>query len=553
MRCTRFVWKQPLITLFLVFVALSPLQADDETTVRVFIFAGQSNMVGSDSKVQDIQQFPPFVGLESPQPRVRFSYCLGREDKTSSDGWVNLQPVDNVGGPELSFARKVTQNITAPIAIIKIAAGGTHLGGDWNPDEPSGFKMYPLALQWIQKALADLEKQGIKYRLEGFMWHQGENDMFNQEYMDNYGRNLKNFLASWRRDLKSPELRFYIGELCTKTIWGMDLRPRMYAISLGQKQVTDNDPLAQYVPTSHVGVEIGGGVGLHYHYGTLGQLEHGINYADAYLRNIGQLKSAGRTLKDWPYAKGSTVKLFVLAGHRNMEGETAFVQQLAKLDGGPELLKDNPTIAYEYSIGGGYKGSNGWEPLGPAGFYDTFGPELSFGAMLQKKGVSNIAIAKFTHSGSQIIDWTPEGSEAKSRNVYSAFIAFIQKSVQELEAKGHRVELAGIFYHLGENDMSWGPFRKGAPQRLMSLVTQSRKDLRRPSLNWYVSQQPPTDDKSVNMIDVTAELEQAVASDKHLIHIKVFDLPEQEKKLVLDTRGIVWLGEAIAKRYLDSQ
>ena len=553
MRCTRFVWKQPLVTLFLVFVALSPSQADDQTTVRVFIFAGQSNMVGSDSKVQDIRRFPPFVGLDAPQPRVRFSYCLGREDKSTSDGWVNLQPVDNVVGPELSFARKVTQNITAPIAIIKIAAGGTHLGGDWNPDEPSGFKMYPLALQWIQKALADLERQGIKYRLEGFMWHQGENDMFNQEYMDNYGRNLKNFVASWRRDLKSPELRFYIGELCTKTIWGMDLRPRMYAISLGQKKVTDNDPLAQYVPTSHVGVEIGGGVGLHYHYGTLGQLEHGVNYADAYLRNISQLKSADRPLKDWPYAKGSTVKLFVLAGHRNMEGETAFVQQLANLDGGTELLKDNQMIAYKYSIGGGYKVSDGWEPLRPAGFYGTFGPELSFGATLQKNGVSNIAIAKFTHSGSQIIDWTPEGSEAKSRNLYSAFIAFIQKSVQELEAKGHRVELAGIFYHLGENDMSWGPFRKGAPQRLMSLVTQSRKDLGLPSLRWYVSQQPPTVDKSVDNIDVTAELQKAVASDEHLIHIKVFNLPEQEKQLVIDTRGIVWLGEAIAKKYLDSQ
>ncbi|MCA8999626.1 MAG: hypothetical protein KDA80_21705, partial [Planctomycetaceae bacterium] len=103
------------------------------------------------------------------------------------------------------------------------------------------------------------------------------------------------------------------------------------------------------------------------------------------------------------------------------------------------------------------------------------------------------------------------------------------------------------------NDMSWGPFRKGAPERLMSFVTQSRKDLGLPSLKWYVSQQPPTDDKAVNGIDVTAELEQVVAADEHLIHLKVFDLPEQEKKLVIDTRGIVWLGEAIAHKYLELQ
>jgi hypothetical protein len=233
-----------------------------------------------------------------------------------------------------------------------------------------------------------------------------------------------------------------------------------------------------------------------------------------------------------------------------MEGERAFVQDLAMLDGNARLLKDDPTIAYRYSLGGGYKVSDGWEPLGPAGFYDTFGPELSFGATLRSEGVENIAIAKFTHSGSQIIDWTPQGSVAESRNLYPSFLTFIRESIRELENQGHEVELAGIFYHLGENDMSWGPFRKGAAERLMSLVTASRKDLALPTLKWYVSQQPPTDDQRVNSIDVTAELEKVVVSDEHLIHIKAFDLPEQEKKLVIDARGTVWLGERIARRYL---
>lgn len=549
--------RQPLSfalpTLSLFVVCAIPLQAqEDITTVRVFIFAGQSNMVGSDSRVEDIRRFPPFAGLEAPQRDVRFSYCLGREEKTQSEGWVELQPVNGIVGPELSFAREVTQHTQAPIAVIKVAAGGTHLGGDWNPDEPIGFKMYPLALNWIRQALSDLEKEGVKYHLEGFVWHQGENDMFNEEYMSGYGKNLQHFLACWRRDLNAPDLRFYIGELCTKTIWGMDLRPRMYAISLGQREVTNNDPLAEYIPTSHVGVEIGGGVGLHYHYGTLGQLEHGVNYADACLHNAGQAKKTSRALQVWPYEHGAKVRLFVLAGHRNMEGERAFVQDLAKLEGYTGLLQDNPSIAFKYSLGGGYKVSDGWEPLGPAGFYDTFGPELSFGATLQAAGAENIAIAKFTHSGSQIIDWTPEGSEARSRNLYSDFIAFIQSSIRELQAKGHEVEVAGIFYHVGENDMSWGPFRKGAPQRLISLITQSRLDLKMPSLKWYVSQQPPTDHESVNGIDVTAELEQAIKPDGNLIHIKSFDLPEQEKMLVIDTSGIVWLGEKLAKACLSS-
>jgi len=540
--------RQILVFVFsMIAVGLSPGQAADDSTVRVFIFAGQSNMVGSDSKVKDIKNFPPYAGLEQPQKDVRFSYSMGRENKTSSDGWVALEPVNNTVGPELSFARRVTQAIDAPVAIIKCAAGGTHLGGDWNPDEPIGFKMYPLALKLVRDSLAELERQGVRYRLEGFMWHQGENDMFNEDYMKNYGPNLKNYLAKWRRDLKSPKLKFYIGELCTKTIWGMDLRPRMYAISRGQRAVTEVDPLAEYVPTSHVGVEIGHPVGLHYHYGTLGQLQHGDNYATAYLRSLGKGQAPGRPLKHWPYKKGSEVDLFILAGHRNMEGERAFVQDAAKL-GQADLLKDNPGIAFKYSLGGGYRKSDGWEPLGQVGYYDTFGPELSFAGALRAKRLGNVAIAKFTHSGSQIIDWTPEGSTARSRHIYPEFVRFVQESIRELKAKGHAVRLAGIVHHLGENDMSFYPYRKEAAGRLQAIIGQSRKDLGQPELKWFVSQQPPTDEKGVNRIDVVADMEKVAAADPNLIHIKAFDLPPQKKRLVLDTEGVIALGRLLGER-----
>lgn len=518
--------------------------ADSAEPVRVFIFAGQSNMVGSDSKVADIQRFPPYRGLEKPQTDVKFSYCIGRENRTKSSGWVELQAVKQVVGPELSFARKVTRHIDAPIAIIKCAAGGTHLGGDWNPDEPQGFQMYPLALELIRSSLAELDRKKIPYRLEGFMWHQGENDMFNEGYMASYGKNLKRFLACWRRDLNAPKLNFYIGELCTKTIWGMDLRPRMYAISLGQKSVTSQDELAEYIPTSHIGVEIGGGVGLHYHYGTLGQLEHGENYADAYLRTIGKNLESPRLLTRWPYSRGSRLRLFVFAGHRNMEGERAFIQDLNPED---PLRKNVERIAFRYSLGGGYRQSRSWEPLGPAGSYDTFGPEVSFGHRLLSRGQSNFAIAKFTHSGSQMNDWTPEGSrQAPGRHIYPRFLAFVKSSLHQLRDRDHDVELAGIVYHVGENEMSMPPYRRQVPVWLKSMIEQSRRDLDLPDLKWFVSQQPPTDDKRVNSIDVTQEIEKIAAADPNILHLKMFDLPPQEKKLVIDTAGIVEIGQRIA-------
>ena len=115
------------------------------------------------------------------------------------------------------------------------------------------------------------------------------------------------------------------------------------------------------------------------------------------------------------------------------------------------------------------------------------------------------------------------------------------------------MELVGVFYHLGENDMSFYPYRKQAAERLQSIIKQSRVDLGQSSLKWYVSQQPPTNDKGVNSIDVISDVETIAAADPHLIHIKAFNLPHEEKKLVIDTHGIIRLGNLIASRYQDEK
>ena len=526
----------------------SSLLAQDAVT-RVFIFAGQSNMVGSDSRVDDVDNFAPFKGYGDVQHDVRFWYCIGRENKTKSNGWEQLKPIRDIVGPELSFARETKKRSDAPIAIIKVAAGGTHLGGDWNPDEPQGFKMYPLALQQVRDALAELKKQQIAFRLEGFMWHQGENDMFNEEYKLNYGPNLTNFMARWRKDLETPNLKFYVGELCTKTIWGMDLRPRMFAISEGQKQAVSEDRNAEYIPTSHVGVEIGNPVGLHYHYGTLGQLEHGANYAQAYLRDIGKLPQESPA--QWAKPKSKAIRLFILAGHRNMEGERSFVQDLAVTNA--ELAKPVPNVGFRFSLGGGVKTSDGWQALEPAGYYDTYGPELSFARSVgnDSSNQTPIAIAKFTHSGSQMNDWTPEGSIAKTRHLYPSWIKFMRQSIKELEEEGYEVQLQGIFYHVGENEMSMHPYRKSAAKWLRATIEQTRLDLQLPDLLWFVSQQPPTDHKNVNGIDVVSDIRKLAESDPAMHHVYIEDFPTQPKRLVLDTPGILHVGKRLAASYLE--
>lgn len=527
----------------------SKLDKEDTKTLRVFIFAGQSNMVGTHSDAREIDKFSPFVGTGDEQPKIRYSYAIGRETMHRSNGWTTLQPVNNVVGPELSFGKMVSTRIQAPIAIIKCASGGTTLGSDWNPDEPSGFKLYPLALQLVNDALHSLEVKKIKYRIEGFFWHQGENDMFNEAYKASYAANLKNFIEKWRDDLNSPTLPFYIGELSCKTVWGMDNRDNMYAISEAQKEVCSEDAMATYIPTNHVGVLTESSNGLHYHYGTLGQLEHGHNYATEYLRSVGKAKVRNRNYKKWPFKKGSAVKLFVLAGHRNMEGEISFTNDLKKTKYS-SLRKDNPKVPYSYSLGGGFHVSNGLEPLGATGSYETFGPELSFAYQVRKKEKTNMAIAKFTHSGSQIIDWTPDGSNAKSRNLYPQFIAFIEKNMSDLKAMGHRVELAGIFYHLGENDMSFAPYKNKAVFRMKELVDSSRQDLGMSDLKWFVSHQPPTVFEGAAEVNVASQLKDWSQESPINLHVPALELLPPREHILMDSTGVIKLGLLLADAYL---
>jgi len=148
---------QPLIE-----ATASPVQEDDKT-LRVFLFAGQSNMVGADSKAKDIERFAPFRGLDEPQKDVKFSYCIGRENKTKSDGWVDLQPIKGMVGPELSFAREVKRHVKAPIAIIKVAAGGT-----------GGFGSAQDQVSNRRIRLAPGRKRHVRRRRDASLWRQLE-------------------------------------------------------------------------------------------------------------------------------------------------------------------------------------------------------------------------------------------------------------------------------------------------------------------------------------------------------------------------------------------
>jgi hypothetical protein len=537
------------LSLLTVLIAHQPLQAGDDVT-RVFIFAGQSNMTGSDSKDSLVDNHPPFKGAAAPQKDIRFSYNLGRDKK--SDGWVAMAPVDHVFGPEMTFVRKLKKHAKYPIAIIKDAWGGTTLVNDWNPGGPeTGKKLYARLMKQVAERLRELDDKSVKYRIEAMMWHQGENDMFNKEGIVTYEKNLRNFIAHIRKDFKSPKLKFFVGEISNKGVWGMDNRHRVAKICVQQLAVVKSDPNVYFVPTSHVGFKIGRGVGLHYHFGTLGQLQHGEAYVDHYLSAIGRpVKTKDRAFAKADLPKGRKVKLFILGGQRNMEGEEAYVSQIADFGKFKTLASDQTDVLYQYSLGGGVKASASWEPLGPTGYLSNFGPELSFGRAVKKtlKKNETLAIYKFTHSGAQSIDWLPEGTDIPHRDLYQLFIKGIKKAQADLNAAGYECELAGVFWHCGENDRALHQQAKMYAANLKKLIEGTRKDLSTKNLKWYITEQPvipPEWAGKRTFLPVTEDLEALAQADANISFIKTAHLPH--RVVLFGTEGILTLGEEMAK------
>ena len=86
-------------------------------------------------------------------------------------------------------------------AVIKSAVGGTTVAFDWNPAAPDkGQKLYPRTLRLIRESLQELDKRGIRYRLEAVMWHQGENDMLDRKLYQQYSDGLTKLIARLHED-----------------------------------------------------------------------------------------------------------------------------------------------------------------------------------------------------------------------------------------------------------------------------------------------------------------------------------------------------------------
>lgn len=238
----------------------SSAHAQRAGTVKVYILAGQSNMVG---KAQN-----KLLEYQATAEETRATFAHLRKD----DAWIvredafirfgNRQGGLTIGygsngrtGPELGFGTCMADKSKDPILLIKTAWGGHSLVQAFRPpsrglpeeakleaelakacqnvekrnakndrndplptmDEIKGAygKSYRNMLAEIQDTMANHAKlfpelRGKRLELAGFVWFQGWNDQYNGAEAE-YEINLKHLIQDVRKDLDAPELPFVIG------------------------------------------------------------------------------------------------------------------------------------------------------------------------------------------------------------------------------------------------------------------------------------------------------------------------------------------------------
>ncbi|HEX5790900.1 MAG TPA: sialate O-acetylesterase [Luteolibacter sp.] len=168
------------------------------------------------------------------------------EDYTHSYIWVHkkgferLDPMTNVRprepgikfhGMELPVVHQLEALFPDnDIYVFKHAPNGRNLHSDWNPKTPNGH--YSRWLEWCRTGLAELNKEYPEVRVVGFYWDQGEADggVRAQEYEGH----LKNFIATFRKDIGLPKLKFFVRK---------HLFRDMETLVAAQQAVDKDDPL----------------------------------------------------------------------------------------------------------------------------------------------------------------------------------------------------------------------------------------------------------------------------------------------------------------------
>jgi len=208
--------------------------------LKVFILAGQSNMVGFGTVTGEkpgtmescVKKDPKAYGHlvdKSGNPAVRDDVWIVNLSHAGEEkmGWLTTGYGASDGhiGPEYGFGFVVGDYYEDPVLLIKSAWGGRSLFHNFLPpsageyptpqkDGDAGFH-YAEVVRHVKEITGNLKKyypdyNGKGFEIVGFGWHQGWNDRINQKAVDAYESNMVHFIKDMRKDLGVANLPFAI-------------------------------------------------------------------------------------------------------------------------------------------------------------------------------------------------------------------------------------------------------------------------------------------------------------------------------------------------------
>lgn len=237
-------------------------------TIKAFILAGQSNMVGAGIS----HELP--AALATPPAQVRLI----------EDGQEKPLLWRPRFGPEVGFAHAIARAFPGdPIILCKVARGGANLFYDWNPDGCSrGAEdeyrgpLYPKLIEAVRQLKTAYNTSERPVRLCGLCWMQGERDSVFEFMARAYARNLAAFLAAVRRDTGESHLPCVLGAVASRVYRlaeGRFQHAFKDIVREAQRDVARQDPLVALVETMDLPQND------NLHFDTSGQILLGQRYA----------------------------------------------------------------------------------------------------------------------------------------------------------------------------------------------------------------------------------------------------------------------------------
>ncbi len=250
--------------------------------VKVFIFAGQSNMVGRSDPSKLPEEY------RQPLPHVRLY---------AGQAWRGLGgPVrgnqDGVG-PEVSAARLLAAALPGQeIVIVKTAVGGTNLYSQWDPQHAGS--LYARMLKDVKAATA-----GQEIEIEALFWAQGGADGKLEGPAKAYGKNLAAFIAQARKDLGQSDLPFIFSTRAVDPNAPASPRyPFMAEVAKGKAEVARTVAHTATVSTDGLTLMSDG-----MHYDTAGTIEFGRRFFEAWEKNFHK-PAAESAIRFWDDTRG---------------------------------------------------------------------------------------------------------------------------------------------------------------------------------------------------------------------------------------------------------